>query len=35
MVVVRGSLSHEEQRVLERWIEVLGEEIDLESVWLA
>lgn len=34
MVVVHGSLSPEEQRVVERWIEVLREEIDLESVWL-
>jgi hypothetical protein len=34
MVVVYGRLSREEQRVIERWIEVLREEIDLESVWL-
>jgi predicted nucleotidyltransferase len=34
MVVVSGSLSPEEQRVVERWIDVLREEIDLESVWL-
>jgi predicted nucleotidyltransferase len=34
MVVVPGSLSPEEQRVVERWIEVLRDEIDLESVWL-
>jgi predicted nucleotidyltransferase len=34
MVVVSESLSPEEQRVVERWIAVLREEIDLESVWL-
>jgi uncharacterized protein len=34
MVVVHGSLSPDEERVIERWIEVLREEIDLESVWL-
>jgi hypothetical protein len=34
MVVAHGGLSPEEQRVIERWIEVLREEIDLESVWL-
>jgi predicted nucleotidyltransferase len=34
MRVVSESLSPEEQRVLERWIEVLREAIDLESVWL-
>jgi predicted nucleotidyltransferase len=34
MVVVHGSLSAAEQRVIERWIEVLREEIELESVWL-
>jgi predicted nucleotidyltransferase len=34
MVVVPESLSPEERRVVERWIEVLREEIDLESVWL-
>jgi predicted nucleotidyltransferase len=34
MVVVHGGLSPAEQRVIERWIEVLRDEIDLESVWL-
>jgi predicted nucleotidyltransferase len=34
MVVVDGGLSPKEQRVIERWIEVLREEIELESVWL-
>jgi predicted nucleotidyltransferase len=34
MAMVSGSLSAEEQRVLERWIDVLRGEIDVESVWL-
>jgi predicted nucleotidyltransferase len=34
MVAVPESLTPDEQRVVERWIEVLREEIDLESVWL-
>jgi predicted nucleotidyltransferase len=34
MPVISDSLSPEEQRVVERWIEVLREAIDLESVWL-
>jgi predicted nucleotidyltransferase len=34
MVDVPESLTLEERRVIDRWIEVLREEIDLESVWL-
>jgi predicted nucleotidyltransferase len=34
MSIVHGSLSPEEQGVVERWIEVLREEIELDSVWL-
>jgi predicted nucleotidyltransferase len=34
MVDVPENLTLEERRVIDRWIEVLREEIDLESVWL-
>jgi predicted nucleotidyltransferase len=34
VVAVSESLSPDEQRVVERWIDVLREEIELDSVWL-
>jgi predicted nucleotidyltransferase len=34
MVVVSKSLSPDERRVVDRWIDVLRNEIELDSVWL-
>jgi predicted nucleotidyltransferase len=34
VVAVSESLSPDEQRVVERWIDVLRGEIELDSVWL-
>ena len=32
--ITRASLNEEERSVLERWLELMRAELDLESVWL-